>query len=1048
MSSPSKPSGRIPRVLGGVIASLLVAGPLSAAGSSFNYGEALQKAIFFYDCQRSGKLPVDNRVSWRGDSGLADGADVAVDLTGGWYDAGDHVKFHFPMAASTTVLAWGLLENPTAFQSSGQLTPMLTNLRWVCDYLVKCHTAPNEFYGQVGDSGPDHAFWGPAEIMQMARPAYKITAAKPGSELAAEAAAALAASSMVFRSSDPTYADTLLNHAKQLYAFADAYRGKYSDAIPAAQAYYNSWSGYNDELVWGAIWLHKATGDAAYLTKAKAYYPNLGVESQTTTHSYKWTLGWDDKSYGCYLLMAKLTGEQQYLDDTERWLDFWTVGVNGNRINYTNGGLAYLDTWGPNRYAATTAFCALVYSDYVTDPVKKARYHDFALKQINYILGDNPLGMSYEVGFGKSWPQRPHHRTSHGSWADSLTTPDLQRHTLYGALIGGPSSDDSYKDERSNYTQAEPACDYNAGFVGALARLYKELGGTPLTDFPVKETPDEEYSVEASINAVGSNFTEIKANVVNKTAWPARMGDKLSFKYFFTLEPGVTPSMITLSTPYANGATITGPFVWSGNTCYVNVDFTGQKIFPGGQSQFHREVQFRMSSSGAWDPTNDWSYQGVATTPGAAPVKVTNIPLYDGTARVWGQEPGAPVKPTTPTGLAAQAGDAKVSLTWTTSAGAASYNVYRGTTPGGEATVPVATGLSSASYQDSAVVNGTTYYYQVAAVNSVGTSGLSAEVSATPKSSQVAPPAPTGVSATAGDAKVTLSWTASAGATSYNVFCGSVAGGEVVTPIASVTTGTSFVHTGLTNGSTYFYTVKAVNAVGSSDASLEVSATPKSGQVVPAVPTGLTATAGDGSVGLSWSASAGATSYNIYRATVAGGEPTTPTATATSTTFNDLGLVNGTTYYYKVAAVNAVGASAQSNEASAKPQGGGVDGPATAKATQVSSSGPWWGEEDLDITSSQPITAMTLIVQVQKTSGLVFNGQYQTSGSQMSMSHTDAAGTISYVFTLTPGQTLPAGTFKFASQYGGNGTAHAVSGDIYSLSYTAGGKSYTLNGKF
>ncbi|HEY6403145.1 MAG TPA: glycoside hydrolase family 9 protein, partial [Blastocatellia bacterium] len=111
--------------------------PTKAQGPVFNYGEALQKSLFFYEAQQSGVLPDWNRVNWRGDSGLNDGADVSRNLTGGWYDAGDHVKFGFPMAASVTLLAMGAVEYRSAYVQSGQLTHLLNNLRFVNDYFIK-----------------------------------------------------------------------------------------------------------------------------------------------------------------------------------------------------------------------------------------------------------------------------------------------------------------------------------------------------------------------------------------------------------------------------------------------------------------------------------------------------------------------------------------------------------------------------------------------------------------------------------------------------------------------------------------------------------------------------------------------------------------------------------------------------------------------------------------------------------------------------------------------------------------------------------------------
>lgn len=482
------PSGRPRRLLVAATTGLLLTGGLVASGTApaaaagpYNYAEALQKSIWFYEAQVSGEKPSWNRVSWRGDSGLADGQDAGLDLTGGWYDAGDHVKFGFPLASTATMLAWGAVDYRAAYQASGQLPHLLNNLRWVNDYFIRAHPQPNVLYGQVGNGGADHGWWGPAEVMPMARPAYRIDASCGGSDLAGETAAAMAAASMVFRPTDPSYADTLLTHAEQLYAFADTVRRPYHECITDATSFYRSWSGFNDELVWGAIWLHRATGEASYLAKAEQSYANLSTEPQSPIKSFRWTHDWDDKAYGSYVLLAMLTGDQQYIDDANRWLDFWTVGVNGQRVTYSPGGQAWLSQWGSLRYAANTAWVALLYSDWLADPVRSARYHDFGVSQIDYILGDNPRSSSYLIGFGDTPPRNPHHRTAHGSWLDNINDPVISRHVLYGALVGGPSSaNDQYTDDRTNFVMNEVANDYNAGLTSALVRMYAEFGGTPL----------------------------------------------------------------------------------------------------------------------------------------------------------------------------------------------------------------------------------------------------------------------------------------------------------------------------------------------------------------------------------------------------------------------------------------------------------------------------------------------------------------------------------------------------------------------------------------
>lgn len=134
---------------GGGTAAPITQVPVTSAPGPYNYKDVLHKSILFYEAQRSGKLPVDNRVPWRGDSALQDRGQNGEDLTGGWYDAGDFVKFGFPMAYSVTMLAWGLVNYRSAYETSGELEYMLDSIKWPLDFLIKAHTKTFELYGQV-----------------------------------------------------------------------------------------------------------------------------------------------------------------------------------------------------------------------------------------------------------------------------------------------------------------------------------------------------------------------------------------------------------------------------------------------------------------------------------------------------------------------------------------------------------------------------------------------------------------------------------------------------------------------------------------------------------------------------------------------------------------------------------------------------------------------------------------------------------------------------------------------------------------------------------
>jgi fibronectin type 3 domain-containing protein len=173
---------------------------------------------------------------------------------------------------------------------------------------------------------------------------------------------------------------------------------------------------------------------------------------------------------------------------------------------------------------------------------------------------------------------------------------------------------------------------------------------------------------------------------------------------------------------------------------------------------------------------------------------------------------------------------------------------------------------------------------------------------------------PSGVTATGGNASVSLSWSAVSGATGYRVLRAATAGGPY-TQVASPS-GTSHADTGVANGTTYYYVVRAYNATLESANSAEVSATPS--VTALAAPTGVTATAGDASVALSWGAVSAATGYRVYRGTVSGG-PYALVASPAATSHADTGVVNGTTYFYVVRAFNGTIESANSQQASATP---------------------------------------------------------------------------------------------------------------------------------
>uniref|UniRef100_A0A1D1XZN2 Endoglucanase n=1 Tax=Anthurium amnicola TaxID=1678845 RepID=A0A1D1XZN2_9ARAE len=482
-----------------------------------SYSVALHKALMFFNAQKSGRLPKNNGVPWRGDSGLKDGStltDVKGGLVGGYYDAGDNIKFHFPMAFSMTLLSWSVIEYSQKYKELGEYDHVREHIKWGTDYLLRTFNSSatniDKIYSQVGTAKngsttpDDHYCWMRPEDMDYDRPVETITS---GPDLAGEMAAAMAAASIVFRDDD-AYSKKLVKAGAALYRFArsNGKRTRYSLGRAETAMFYNS-TGYYDEYMWSAAWMYYASGNASYLALAT----NPGIPRNA--HAFLGILdldvfSWDNKLPGAELLLTRL---RVFLNPGYPYEDMLssyhnTTGLTMcsflpkfNSFNFTPGGMIQLNHGRPQplQYVANAAFLASLFADYL-DAVNVPGYfcgpnyfnadtlRSFATSQVDYILGKNPKNMSYVVGYGPKYPRHVHHRgasiphkgvkySCKGGWRwRDAKTPDPN--TITGAMVGGPDRFDGFSDTRSSYNYTEPTMAGNAGLVAALVSLTSSGG--------------------------------------------------------------------------------------------------------------------------------------------------------------------------------------------------------------------------------------------------------------------------------------------------------------------------------------------------------------------------------------------------------------------------------------------------------------------------------------------------------------------------------------------------------------------------------------------
>ncbi|KAI8063654.1 Six-hairpin glycosidase-like protein [Gilbertella persicaria] len=436
-----------------------------------HYANLLNVSMWFYEAQRSGYLPANNRVPWRSNSGLQDGSDNNVNLTGGYYDAGDYLKFSLPLAYSLSSLAWGASTWFDGYQKANQVGYLRDTIKWGTDWLIQAHPNNDTFYVQVGDGDIDNNYWGPDTGIPTPRPSYQVNRTAVGTDAVAISAAALASASYLFRNyiNDTDYANTLLTSATSLFNLADTAqpRNVYTNAIPAIAEFYNT-NNYTSQLTYAALWMYKATNNVTYRTMASDYFDAFKLD-----HSQITVMDWSDQTNAVFVLGAEVDATNpKYATAAKKVLDAITTSGSGSPCTFTNGGLLWCDGYSTENSlipAQDMALLALLYSR--LDSSKSDSYTQFALNQINYLLGNNYMNTPYVCGIHKNSPRNPHHAGASGGTdiGNINGSPAEETHILYGAIIGGPDKQDKFYDIRDDYSQTEVALDYNAPFQGLVA---------------------------------------------------------------------------------------------------------------------------------------------------------------------------------------------------------------------------------------------------------------------------------------------------------------------------------------------------------------------------------------------------------------------------------------------------------------------------------------------------------------------------------------------------------------------------------------------------
>ncbi len=530
-----------------IISLLVIAASLEVVAQTFtsdDYKKAGWMTLRFYGGQRISLknhsapnwLIMDHGVGYDFDKD----ADGSTDLTGGWFDCGDHVLFGQTFFYSAYVVLKGYDAFPegyddyysynySGYQAAGDFSwegkkgqpngipDVLDEVKAACEFMIKATPNGNTFYSQKGDGNADHKNWVTSVKMatlsrndggQSDGPRSVVKNPNDGS-MPSFCAATLALMSRLYAQFDPDFAETCLQHAKYAYSYASGKKGACADAGSFYPANTNMYTAY----ICAAAELYWATNDNSYKQTA--------LSNSGQLKDYNWAFGYNN-NYDVAAYNLAMLGDSNGAE----WLEFYVTNYYKGKTS--NGIFQISDNWGTFRYLGNAAFVVALYNKYKGN----TSIDTFVTDQVDFIMGKNAANMSCIVGFKPSsgsytYFSQPHHRNvylSDGNNNSNLSIPS--RNTQFGFLGGGSGYNvNTLKNAKADeYTITEGGIDYQAALVGAFGYINSFLSPIDPNKFG-HPTPD--LGPELTLCGTGSATITATVDLSN-----LEQGEQVTYKWY------------------------------------------------------------------------------------------------------------------------------------------------------------------------------------------------------------------------------------------------------------------------------------------------------------------------------------------------------------------------------------------------------------------------------------------------------------------------------------------------------------------------------------